>query len=140
MATGLVDSGNKMVKRIVLLEGSPEAEATIEAAYQLTKDARTWLGAASETALVVKVTAETGAADITFTSVEESSNGTNFRTVTDITDAQITAVGEYRIPLANRVMAEYVRTLITVGTLSGSAFFTMTIALECTIDSAKYGS
>ena len=57
----------------------------------------------------------------------------------DITDTQVTGVGEYRIPVAYRVMAEYVKVLITAGTLSGSAYFTVTVALECTIDPAKYG-
>lgn len=141
MAQGKADSGCKMVKRIVLLDGAPESEGAVETAYQLTKDERVWLAAASETALVVRVTAEAGStAAFTVTDVQESAGGTYFRVVENVTDTAIGAVGEYRIPMSKRIMAEYVKILVGTVTLSSSVYFTLTIALECTIDSAKYGS
>jgi hypothetical protein len=98
-----------------------------------------WLASASETALVIRVSAETGAAAMTVTDVQESAGGTYYRTVASVTDTAITAVGETRLPVAYRVMAEYVKVLIGTVTLTGSAYFTLTVALECTIDPAKPG-
>jgi hypothetical protein len=140
MATGLNDTGCKMVKRIVLVDGVVDAEADMETARQLTRDERVWLAAASETALVIRVSAETGSAAMTVTDVQESAGGTYYRTVASVTDTAITGVGEVRLPVAYRVMAEYVKVLIGTVTLSGSAYFTLTLALECTIDPSKYGA
>ena len=139
MATGIADSGCKMVKRIVILDGTPITEGAIETAYQLSKVERVWLAAASETAIIVEAGTEVGSAAFTVESIVESNDNTNFRTVENTTDQVVDAAGHFRIAMSKRIMAEYVKVMVGTVTLSSSAKFPLVIALECTIDPAKYG-
>lgn len=140
MSTGIKDSGCKMVKRIVILDAAvPDQESEVEVAYQLPKEARVWLAAASETCIVIEAGTEVGSAAFTVESIVESNDGTNFRTVENTTDQVVDAAGHYRIAMSKRIMAEYVKLMIGTVTLTGSAYLPLVIALECTIDPAKYG-
>ena len=141
MATGQVDSGCGSIKRIVILEDSAAtAENQIEVSYQLSKKARRWLASASEVCLTLVAGTEVGAATFDLESLVESRDDTNFRTVENFTDVTVDAAGEFRVNLTKRIMAEYVKVMVGAVTLTGSAYFPITIALECTIDPAKYGA
>ncbi len=130
----------RCLKRIVLLDGKMESEGAIETAIELSPEARVFLAASTECALVVKVTAETGTATITVDKLEESSDGTQFRLVEDLSDTTVAAIGEYRIVMSKRVMAKYVKVIIKGVTLDANHNLTLTIALECTIDPSLYSA
>jgi len=141
MATGIVASGTRGLKRCVILSAAvPDAENEVEVSYQLPKDMRAWLAAASETCLTIVAGTEVGAATFAVESLVESRDDTNWRTVEDFADVTISAAGEYRINLTKHVMAEYVKMMIGTVTLSAGAYFPLEIALECTVDPSKYGA